>query len=308
MRISGLYCHQAKLVLLSREKKSISLLFILAPSATASFFYSLQRIPVSSEHLSLISSLHMLTSPSLLSQHNRHDSAAPSPEGMGKVCTVGYPSEIQETCITAKLSRWQPAEWLTMGMPFVLPQFPYQHNTTNAVDFFSIIFDLLSINSTWLQWQWWLPQKVKDRQYVPQSTMPSPCVMASARNLTSTWCNCWELVLGHGHPFPKAKWITQCCLRKITLSRCSHHLICLFRCHKKTSPHTASINNQYCASCGLSRWIHAEIQRLKHRLLLWQRGRWEEEVTLINLWSLIMFLNLANNDNDMGNQLSYSRV
>lgn len=40
MRISGLYCHQAKLVLLSREKKSyISLLLILAPSARASFIH-----------------------------------------------------------------------------------------------------------------------------------------------------------------------------------------------------------------------------------------------------------------------------
>lgn len=147
----------------------------------------------------------MLTSPSLLSQHNRHDSASPSPEGMGKVCTVGYPSGIQETCIPAKLSWWQPAEWLTMGMSFVLPQLPYQHNTTNEVDFFSITFDLLSVNSTWLQWQRCLPQKVKDRQYVPQSTMTSPRVTASARNLGSTWCNCWELVLGHRHPFPDAK-------------------------------------------------------------------------------------------------------
>lgn len=60
--------------------------------------------------------------------------------------------------------------------------------------------------------------------------------------------------------------------------------------------------------CELFRWTHAAIQRRTNTVLLWQGGRWEEEVTLINLWPLIMFLSLANKDNDMGNQLSYSRV
>lgn len=144
MRIPGLYCHQAKLTLLSREKKSsISRLLIPAPSARASFFCSLQQIPVSSEHTSLqSSSLHMLTSPSPLFEHYRHDWASPSPEEMGKVCAVGYPSGTPETC-------WVPDP----GHVLCSPSTSLLAKYNDDVDYFSIIFDLLSINSAWLQWQ-----------------------------------------------------------------------------------------------------------------------------------------------------------
>lgn len=62
------------------------------------------------------------------------------------------------------LGLWRPAllpsspsdsllSCLTTGMSFVLPQLPYWQNTADDADYFSIIFDLVSINSTWLQWQ-----------------------------------------------------------------------------------------------------------------------------------------------------------
>lgn len=60
--------------------------------------------------------------------------------------------------------------WVTTGMSLALPQFLYLWNTTINADFFSIC-NLLSINSTWHQWEKRLPQKAKDRLYVPQSLL-----------------------------------------------------------------------------------------------------------------------------------------